>query len=198
MPGPNRAYAVLQLMAPILLGVGVAQISLLINAQIASHLAWQRDLALLCGPPDAISPPRCWVWRWAWCRRSSRPPRRQGMPATVFSHARLRSAHRGAAGCALRGGVCSFAGPLVPPCSLRQIDQRRCGADCPWRWLSYGAGLLGLVAIKVLAPGYYASQDIRTGEDRRGGAGHHAVAQPGAAGAADGARRAGIVDRPGR
>jgi putative peptidoglycan lipid II flippase len=26
----------------------------------------------------------------------------------------------------------------------------------------YGAGLLGLVAIKVLAPGYYASQDIRT------------------------------------
>jgi putative peptidoglycan lipid II flippase len=26
----------------------------------------------------------------------------------------------------------------------------------------YGVGLLGLVAIKVLAPGYYASQDIRT------------------------------------
>jgi putative peptidoglycan lipid II flippase len=26
----------------------------------------------------------------------------------------------------------------------------------------YGAGLLGLVAIKVLAPGFYASQDIRT------------------------------------
>jgi putative peptidoglycan lipid II flippase len=28
--------------------------------------------------------------------------------------------------------------------------------------MGYGAGLLGLVAIKVLAPGYYASQDIRT------------------------------------
>jgi putative peptidoglycan lipid II flippase len=26
----------------------------------------------------------------------------------------------------------------------------------------YGVGLMGLVAIKVLAPGYYASQDIRT------------------------------------
>ena len=26
----------------------------------------------------------------------------------------------------------------------------------------YGAGLLGLVAIKILAPGYYASQDMRT------------------------------------
>ena len=28
--------------------------------------------------------------------------------------------------------------------------------------MGYGLGLLGLVAIKVLAPGYYASQDIRT------------------------------------
>jgi putative peptidoglycan lipid II flippase len=28
--------------------------------------------------------------------------------------------------------------------------------------MGYGAGLLGLVAIKVLAPGYYASQDIKT------------------------------------
>ena len=28
--------------------------------------------------------------------------------------------------------------------------------------MGYGAGLLGLVAIKVLAPGFYASQDIRT------------------------------------
>ena len=26
----------------------------------------------------------------------------------------------------------------------------------------YGAGLIGIVAVKVLAPGYYASQDIRT------------------------------------
>jgi putative peptidoglycan lipid II flippase len=28
--------------------------------------------------------------------------------------------------------------------------------------MGYGAGLIGLVAIKVLAPGFYASQDIRT------------------------------------
>jgi putative peptidoglycan lipid II flippase len=28
--------------------------------------------------------------------------------------------------------------------------------------IGYGVGLLGLVAIKVLAPGYYASQDIKT------------------------------------
>ena len=28
--------------------------------------------------------------------------------------------------------------------------------------MGYGVGLVGLIAIKVLAPGYYASQDIRT------------------------------------
>jgi putative peptidoglycan lipid II flippase len=28
--------------------------------------------------------------------------------------------------------------------------------------MGYGAGLIGIVAIKVLAPGFYASQDIRT------------------------------------
>jgi putative peptidoglycan lipid II flippase len=28
--------------------------------------------------------------------------------------------------------------------------------------MGYGLGLLGLVAIKVLAPGFYASQDVRT------------------------------------
>jgi putative peptidoglycan lipid II flippase len=28
--------------------------------------------------------------------------------------------------------------------------------------MGYGVGLLGLVAIKVLAPGFYASQDIKT------------------------------------
>ena len=47
--------------------------------------------------------------------------------------------------------------------------------------MGYGAGLIGLIAIKVLAPGFYASQDIRTPVkiaivvlD------HHPVAQPGA------------------
>ncbi|MCB2044135.1 MAG: lipid II flippase MurJ, partial [Rhodoferax sp.] len=28
--------------------------------------------------------------------------------------------------------------------------------------MGYGAGLIGLIAIKVLAPGFYATQDIRT------------------------------------
>jgi len=31
-----------------------------------------------------------------------------------------------------------------------------------WALMGWGAGLLGIVAVKVLAPGYYASQDIRT------------------------------------
>ncbi len=32
----------------------------------------------------------------------------------------------------------------------------------------YGCGLLGLIGVKILAPGFYARQDLRTpGEDRR-------------------------------
>jgi putative peptidoglycan lipid II flippase len=31
-----------------------------------------------------------------------------------------------------------------------------------WALMGWGAGLVGVVAVKVLAPGYYASQDIRT------------------------------------
>ncbi|MCV4600319.1 lipid II flippase MurJ, partial [Escherichia coli] len=31
-----------------------------------------------------------------------------------------------------------------------------------WALMGYGVGLLGLVGVKVLAPGFYARQDIRT------------------------------------
>jgi peptidoglycan biosynthesis protein MviN/MurJ (putative lipid II flippase) len=43
----------------------------------------------------------------------------------------------------------------------------------------YGVGLLGLVAIKVLAPGFYANQDTRTPVRIIGrGAGVHAGDEP--------------------
>jgi putative peptidoglycan lipid II flippase len=55
-----------------------------------------------------------------------------------------------------------FAQPLVATLfhhgALKDSDV----VQIAWALSGYGAGLLGLVAIKVLASGYYASQDIRT------------------------------------
>ena len=64
--------------------------------------------------------------------------------------------------------------------------------------MGYGAGLLGIVAVKVLAPGYYARQDVRTPvRIAVGRAADHAGAQPraGAVAEAFGAR---ADDRAGR
>jgi len=62
--------------------------------------------------------------------------------------------------CAL--GLLMFAKPLVASLfhygALRDSDVDQIAAAL----MGYGVGLLGLVAIKVLAPGYYASQDMRT------------------------------------
>ena len=56
----------------------------------------------------------------------------------------------------------AFAQPLVATLfhygALRDSDVQQIALALA----GYGVGLLGLVAIKVLAPGYYASQDIRT------------------------------------
>ena len=55
------------MMLPALLGVSVAQISLLINTQIASWLA-PGSVSWL-GYADRLMefPTACWAWRWVWC-----------------------------------------------------------------------------------------------------------------------------------
>ena len=59
-------------------------------------------------------------------------------------------------------GLLAFARPLVATLfhygALHGSDVLRIAAAL----MGYGVGLLGLVAVKVLAPGYYASQDMRT------------------------------------
>ena len=73
---------------------------------------------------------------------------------------------------------------------LRRLQRVRRAAHAPLALMGYGVGLVGLVAIKVLAPGYYAKHDMRTPMlIAVGGAGADAAAQrrPGAAAAACGA-----------
>ncbi|WP_119967133.1 murein biosynthesis integral membrane protein MurJ [Simplicispira lacusdiani] len=154
---------ILSLMAPALLGVGVAQISLMINTQIASYLV-----------PGSVT------WLFYADRLMEFPTALLGVALGVVLTPQLASAK--AAGDAARYSamldwglrivvllavpcavaLLTFAQPLVATLfhhgKLTEGDVGQIAVALA----GYGAGLLGLVAIKVLAPGYYASQDIRT------------------------------------
>ncbi|NMM78610.1 murein biosynthesis integral membrane protein MurJ [Acidovorax sp. SRB_24] len=154
---------ILRLMAPALLGVGVAQISLMINTQIASYLT-----------PGSVT------WLFYADRLMEFPTALLGVALGVVLTPQLSAAN--AAGDARRYsamldwglrivvllsvpcavGLLAFAQPLVATLfhygALKDSDVGQIALALA----GYGAGLVGLVAIKVLAPGYYARQDIRT------------------------------------
>jgi len=161
--GDADVRRILRLMAPALLGVGVAQISLMINTQIASYLA-----------PGSVT------WLFYADRLMEFPTSLLGVALGVVLTPQLAAARAAgdaqqysamldwglrivvllAVPCAV--GLLTFAQPLVATLfhygALKDSDVGQISVALA----GYGAGLLGLVAIKVLAPGYYASQDIRT------------------------------------
>lgn len=159
-PGVRK---VLSLMGPILLGVGVAQISLMINTQIASYLK-----------PGSVT------WLFYADRLMEFPTALLGVALGVVLTPQLTAAKAAgdsdkysamldwglrivvllAVPCAV--ALLTFSKPLVATLfhygKLADSDVGQIAMALS----GYGAGLLGLVAIKVLAPGYYASQDVRT------------------------------------
>ncbi len=152
-----------KLMMPALLGVSVAQISLLINTQIASHLA-----------PGSVS------WLTYADRLMEFPTAMLGVAIGVVLMPQLAAA-RGAGDSARYSAMLdwglrvvvllaipcavallTFAEPLVATLYHYGAISDRDVQQITHALMGYGAGLLGLVAIKVLAPGFYASQDIKT------------------------------------
>ena len=154
---------VLLLMAPALLGVSVAQISLLINTQIASHVA-----------VGAVS------WLTYADRLMEFPTALLGVALGVVLLPQLSAAQG-------RGDAAAFSDMLdwglrlvvvlTVPCALALLlfptglvsvlyhygaFSDKDVANTVLALRGYGVGLLGLVAVKVLAPAFYARQDIRT------------------------------------
>jgi putative peptidoglycan lipid II flippase len=154
---------VMKLMAPILLSVSVAQISLIINTNIASHVA-----------VGAVS------WITYADRLMEFPTAMLGVALGVVLTPSLSAAHQrkdaqqysalldwGLRICVLLAipamvGLALLSQPLTALLFHRgqfsAVDVQNTAAAVA----AYGFGIIGLVAIKILAPGFFARQDTRT------------------------------------
>jgi putative peptidoglycan lipid II flippase len=159
-PGVGR---VLRQMAPALVGVSVAQVSILINTQIATHQG-----------VGAVS----WL-DWA-SRLMEFPTGLLGVALGIVLIPHL-SAANGRQDAAAYSGLldwglrlvmllalpCSVA-LLVFPTALISVLFHHGAFDAfavrqsATALMGYGVGLLGLISVKILAPGFYARQDTRT------------------------------------
>jgi len=154
---------IVHLMGPALLGVSVAQISLLINTQIASHLTtgsvtWLNNAGLLMEFPTAMLGVALGVVlmpQLAAAKASGDSERFSSMIDWGLRLVVLMAVPSAVA-------LITFAQPLVAVIfhNGKYVDADVVQTSAAL--MGYGAGLLGLVAIKVLTPGYFASQNIRT------------------------------------
>ena len=159
-PGVGR---ILRQMAPALLGVSVAQVSLLINTQIASHLSvgsvsWLTYADRLMEFPTALLGVALGVVLLP--RLSAAQAGGDGTGYSAMLDWGLRMVVLLALPCAV--ALVVFADPLVAVLYHYGRFNAHDASQTVLALRGYGIGLLGLIAIKVLAPGFYARQDIRT------------------------------------
>ncbi len=154
---------ILKLMGPALVGVSVAQLSLLINTQIASHMAsgsvsWLSYADRLMEFPTALLGVALGVVltpQLSAARASQDMPRYSALLDWGLQWVVLLCTP-----CAL--ALLVFAKPLVSVLYHYGAFQAHDVEQTALALTGYGVGLMGLVAIKVLAPGFYAAQDTRT------------------------------------
>ncbi len=151
------------LMGPALLGVGVAHLSAIINLQIASHLtpgsvSWMTYAERLMEFPTAMLGVALGVVLTPQLVAAKAANDAQQYSAMLDWGLRLVVLM--AVPCTV--ALLVFAQPLVAALYERGAFGARDVLQTTYALMGYGAGLLGIVAIKVLAPGFYASQDIRT------------------------------------
>ena len=154
---------ILTMMGPALLGVGVAQLSLVINTQIASHLtpgsvSWISYADRLMEFPIALLGVALGVVLMPQLAAAKAEADRERYSAMLDWCLRLVLVL--ALPCAV--ALLVFSQPLVAVLyhygafSSHDVQQTSLALT------GYGVGLWGLVAIKVLASGFYANQNTRT------------------------------------
>lgn len=154
---------VLKNMLPAIFAVSVAQLSLLINTQIASHLvagsvSWLSYADRLMEFPTALLGVALSVVLLPHLSRSVVAEQFQRFDALLDWGLRLVLLLALPASLAML----VFAVPLVEMLFHYGKFQASDVTHTAYALSAYGAGLLGLIAVKVLAPGFYARQDTRT------------------------------------
>jgi putative peptidoglycan lipid II flippase len=159
-PGVGR---VLRMMAPALLGVSVAQISLLINTQIASRLgvgavSWLTFADRLMEFPTALLGVALGVVLLP--QLSAAQARGDAAAYSGLLDWGLRVVLVMALPCAV--ALVLFPTPLLAVLFHYGAFTSADLAQTARALTGYGVGLMGLVGVKVLAPGFFARQDTRT------------------------------------
>ncbi|MEW6164819.1 MAG: murein biosynthesis integral membrane protein MurJ [Pseudomonadota bacterium] len=162
-PGDPGVRRVMKLMAPALLGVSVAQISLLINTIFASFL-----------PSGSVS------WLYYADRLMEFPAGLLGAALGTILLPSLSRAHTGNDprefsalldwGLRLTFlltlpaaiGLAMLAVPLIATLFQHGAFTPADALQTRQALVAYSIGLIGMILVKVLAPGFYARQDIRT------------------------------------
>jgi putative peptidoglycan lipid II flippase len=159
-PGVRR---VLRQMSPALLGVSVAQVSLLINTQLASHLrtgsvSWLTYADRLMEFPTSLLGVALGVVLIPQLSAARVRGDQQGYSDMIDWGLRLVMLQTLPCAAALL----VFPEPLIAVLyhygHFRDVDVL--ATVQPLR--GYGLGLLGIVSVKILAPGYFAQLDTRT------------------------------------
>ncbi len=159
----DGVHRILRQMAPALLGVSVAQLSLLANTQIASHLgagavSWLTYADRLMEFPTAMLGVALGVVLLPQLSKAQAKGDMAEFSALLDWGLRLVLLLALPAAVALL----VFAKPLV---AVLYHYGRFTGHDVDqtvMALMGYGVGLMGLIGVKILAPGFYATQNIRT------------------------------------
>src|SRR6478609_6124780 len=154
---------ILRQMAPALLGVSVAQLSILINTQIASHqgvgaVSWlfyadrlmEFPTSLLGVALGAVLIPQL----------SAAQAKGDAASYSGMLDWGLRLALLLALPCA--AALLVFPEALVATLFERGKFDALAATKTALALRGYGVGLIGLIGVKILAPGFYARQDLRT------------------------------------